>query len=221
MHRDAPLRVYQARSDALKWAHFRMRYQVYCVDNAFEPQEAYPGGLETDEHDTYAEHFLVRAGSYHGRGRWVGTMRLIPPSPGTPEGGPTSLEVSRLIACDPRHRGTSRVLYYLCQAAQVYAVDHGYASLSFLVRPALARILGRQGLPLEQAGDPCNHRGLRIPYRVDAASAATALRDWRKRLGIPAAIQEAHYTPMYWPPAEPDPTLSVMTAQAFQQLQNG
>lgn len=223
MHRDAPLRVYLARSEALKRVHFRLRYQVYCVENEYEPPNAYPEGLEIDDHDARAEHFLVRAGTFHGRGRWIGTMRLIPPGNDTPASGcePSSIEVSRLIACDPRHRGSSRVLYFLCQAAQAYAVDHGYAHLAFLIRPALARILERQGLPIEQSGEPCEHRGLRIPYRIDAAQAHEGLEQWRARLEVPATWPESHYTPMYWSPAVSNAAIPEQPAGGHPQLQSG
>lgn len=223
MHRDAPLRVYLARSEALKRVHFRLRYQVYCIENEYEPREAYPEGLERDEHDDHAEHFLVRAGTFHGRGRWIGTMRLLPPGKGPwPNAcGPSAIEVSRLIACDPRHRGSSRVLYLLCQAAQAYAMDHGHAHLAFLIRPALARLLARQGLPIERAGEPCDHRGLRIPYRIDAAEAEVGLAQWRSRLEIPAANAESHYTPMYWPQTTGEVTLHEPSACGYPQLQSG
>lgn len=210
MHRDAPLRVFLARSEALKEVHYRLRYQVYCVENDYEPREAHPQGLERDASDTRAEHFLVRAGASHGRGRWIGTMRLIPATDrlAKPSGmAASSIEVSRLIACDPRHRGTSRVLYLLCQAAQAYAVDHGYEQLAFLIRPALARILERQGLPIEQEGEPCDYRGLRVPYRIDARAAHDGLLRWRTRLKIPAAQPDSHYTPVYWSPVLTEPLL--------------
>lgn len=221
MHRDAALRVFHARSDALRRIHFRLRYQVYCVENEYEPREAYPDGLEVDEHDARAEHFLVRAGAMSAPGAWVGTMRLIPTA-ADPETDPRpdTLEVSRLIACDPRHRGTSRVLYYLCHAAQAYAVDHGYAALTFLVRPALARLLGRQGLPLERYGDPLQHRGLRVPYRIDAEAARSGLEQWRAKLQLPAAASEELYTPLYGVPPERAPTFTCKAGPGIPQLQN-
>lgn len=187
MYRDSSLQICRVRSEPLKRIHFRMRYQTYCVKKNYEPRDAYPDGLERDEHDAYAEHFLVRSKACGEPGRWVGTMRLIPPRK---ERSSTALdastiEVSRLIVSDPEACGSSRVLYSLCQTAQAYAVEHAYAHLSFLVRPGLARILKRHGLPIEQAGEPCDCRGVRIPYRIHAEKAREGLERWRARLGLP------------------------------------
>nr|WP_255349494.1 GNAT family N-acyltransferase [Thioalkalivibrio sp. ALJ24] len=186
------------RSESLKRIHFRIRYQTYCVKKNYEPRDAYPDGLERDEHDAYAEHFLVRSNACSKPGQWVGTMRLIPPRK---ERSSTALdastiEVSRLIVSDPEARGSSRVLYLLCQAAQAYAVEQAYTHLSFLVRPGLARILKRHGLPIEQAGEACDHRGVRIPYRIHAEKAREGLERWRARLGLPASASSSalHYT---------------------------
>lgn len=199
MHPEAPIRVYLARSESLRRVHFGLRYRIYCVENGYEPASRYRDGLERDALDQRSEHFVVRVGSFHGRGRWVGTMRLIlPDGPHDPDKVPP-LEISRLIACDAQHLESSRVLYHLSQAAQAYAVEHGYPHLQFLIRPALARLLCRFGLPLEQCGEARDHRGLRIPYRVDAAAAADRLRNWRQRYGLPAVTTGSHYIPMYWP----------------------
>ena len=39
---------------------FRLRYQVYCKERGFEPDDRFPHGLERDEHDDRALHILVR-----------------------------------------------------------------------------------------------------------------------------------------------------------------
>jgi N-acyl amino acid synthase of PEP-CTERM/exosortase system len=55
---------------------FRLRYQVYCVENAFEDPLQNPGGLETDEFDSAALHSMLR---HRPSGKIVGTVRLLLP----------------------------------------------------------------------------------------------------------------------------------------------
>ncbi len=58
---------------------FRLRYQVYCVENPFEDPQQNPGGLETDEFDSAAMHGLLR---HRESGKIVGTVRLLLPRNG-------------------------------------------------------------------------------------------------------------------------------------------
>lgn len=73
---DRNFRVVRADTDDLCAHAFRLRYQVYCVENAFEPAARNPGRRETDEYDLQSRHSLL----VHGReGAVVGTVRLILP----------------------------------------------------------------------------------------------------------------------------------------------
>ena len=58
---------------------FRLRYQVYCVENPFEDPLQNPNGLETDEFDSTAMHSMLR---HRESGEIVGTVRLLLPSYG-------------------------------------------------------------------------------------------------------------------------------------------
>jgi N-acyl amino acid synthase of PEP-CTERM/exosortase system len=58
---------------------FRLRYQVYCVENPFEDPLCNPGGLETDEFDSAAMHSMLR---HRESGEIVGTVRLLLPRDG-------------------------------------------------------------------------------------------------------------------------------------------
>jgi N-acyl amino acid synthase of PEP-CTERM/exosortase system len=62
---------------------FRLRYQVYCVENDFLDPADNPGGLETDHYDTHSLHALLR---HRPTGMTAGTIRLVLPKPGTAEG---------------------------------------------------------------------------------------------------------------------------------------
>jgi N-acyl amino acid synthase of PEP-CTERM/exosortase system len=66
------------RGDAdLREDVFRLRYQVYCVENPFEDPASNPDGLERDAYDERAVHCLLR----HKRTQaWAGAVRLILPN---------------------------------------------------------------------------------------------------------------------------------------------
>ncbi len=55
---------------------FRLRYQVYCEENAFEDPTKHPDGLETDCYDKQSAHCLL---IYRRSNTVVGTVRLILP----------------------------------------------------------------------------------------------------------------------------------------------
>jgi N-acyl amino acid synthase of PEP-CTERM/exosortase system len=60
-------------------AAFRLRYQVYCVENPYEDPNANSGELETDAYDATALHSLLL---HRATGAIIGTVRLILPSRG-------------------------------------------------------------------------------------------------------------------------------------------
>lgn len=63
-------------TDEEKHLAFRLRYEVYCVENPFEDPSQNPDGIETDPFDAYALHSLL----VHRPSKIVvGTVRLILP----------------------------------------------------------------------------------------------------------------------------------------------
>lgn len=61
---------------ALRDEAFRLRYQVYCVENPFEDPNENIGGLERDALDDNSVHCLLQ----HKRSRtWAGAVRLVLP----------------------------------------------------------------------------------------------------------------------------------------------
>ena len=60
-------------------AAFRLRYEVYCVENPYEDPNANSGGLETDAYDATALHSLLL---HRATREIIGTVRLILPSRG-------------------------------------------------------------------------------------------------------------------------------------------
>jgi N-acyl amino acid synthase of PEP-CTERM/exosortase system len=55
---------------------FRIRFQVYCIDNAFEDPDDNPDGLETDPYDSHSVHSLL---THRSSGNAIGTVRLVLP----------------------------------------------------------------------------------------------------------------------------------------------
>ena len=56
---------------------FRLRYQVYCLEQGFEAPDAFTGGMEQDSYDAFAHHSLLvdRTSALP-----LGTVRLINPA---------------------------------------------------------------------------------------------------------------------------------------------
>ncbi len=71
--------VIHAESPEQKMECFRLRYEVYCVENPFEDPLQNPDGIETDQFDSAAMHSLLR---HRETGEMVGTVRLILPRTG-------------------------------------------------------------------------------------------------------------------------------------------
>lgn len=61
---------------------YRLRHQVYCVENDFEPRERNANGLEIDAYDTRSIHCLLY---FTPARRFIGTVRLVLPDPRQPQ----------------------------------------------------------------------------------------------------------------------------------------
>ena len=71
-----------ATSDELKNEVYKLRYQVFCIDNKIFNSEHYPDGLEVDEFDQHSVHYLIR---HRKSGDYAATTRLILPDANNPE----------------------------------------------------------------------------------------------------------------------------------------
>ena len=98
-----------AITDELKNEVYKLRYQVYCVENGektgFMNPEDHPEGIEFDEYDSHSSHYLI----YHRkRGIFMATTRLILPNAGILE-KPFPIEINsqidnvNLLVNMPRH----------------------------------------------------------------------------------------------------------------------
>lgn len=84
--------VVRADTPELVREAYRLRYQVYCVENAFENPAEHPDGLESDEFD---DHSLQSLLVHRASGTVAGTVRLILPQPGRPGLGLPMLTLCR------------------------------------------------------------------------------------------------------------------------------
>jgi N-acyl amino acid synthase of PEP-CTERM/exosortase system len=68
--------IVPAETEEQRRQAFHLRYQVYCVENAFEDPAQNPTGFESDAFDSSALHSLL---IHRSTGDVVGTVRLILP----------------------------------------------------------------------------------------------------------------------------------------------
>jgi N-acyl amino acid synthase of PEP-CTERM/exosortase system len=68
--------VVRATTPALRYEAYRLRYQVYCVENPFEDPSQHAGECETDQEDDRSVHTLLL---YRRTGEAAGTSRVILP----------------------------------------------------------------------------------------------------------------------------------------------
>lgn len=66
-------RIFANTPELIREAH-RLRYQVYCIEHAFEDPARNPEGLERDEYDYHSLHGILR---HRASGTVIGTMRWV------------------------------------------------------------------------------------------------------------------------------------------------
>lgn len=71
-----------AISDELKNEVYKLRYQVFCIDNEIFDSENYPDELEFDDYDQHSVHYLIR---HRKSGDYAATTRLILSDVNNPE----------------------------------------------------------------------------------------------------------------------------------------
>jgi N-acyl amino acid synthase of PEP-CTERM/exosortase system len=168
---------------------FRLRHQVYCVENAFEPRSA--DGLETDRFDDRAMHALL---FHRAAPEPIGTVRLVLPAAGVVHGTlplhalcapdlfalaglplSSTAEISRLALSRARVQQLQRIapdetrhiLSYAClgliAALRKMAHANGITHTVAVMEPSMRRRLTMIGLPMIEMGDPVSHHGVRVP----------------------------------------------------------
>lgn len=140
--------VVRVRSPQLLDAVYRLRYQVYCVEHAFEDLAEHPDGREIDACDRHAVH----AALIHRESRAVvGTVRIVLPEA---EGGAAGLPIMGLVDEPVRRRFAD-------------FAEHGMAEVSRYAVTKLFRTGGLQnpaaGRPAQASNSPSAERRL-MPY---------------------------------------------------------
>lgn len=173
-------------------AAYRIRYQVYCLDHAFEDPAEHPDGLERDAFDARSVHALLR---YAPTGAVAGTVRLILPDrraaalpmvqsaglvgEGTllPFPAEATAEVSRFavtravrdtihgpgLPSGIRQLVLSHLPLGLIRGLVAMSARHGVTHWCALMEPALLRLLGRLGIHFQPIGPLVDHHGRRQP----------------------------------------------------------
>ncbi|MBU6266068.1 MAG: PEP-CTERM/exosortase system-associated acyltransferase [Sphingomonadales bacterium] len=184
-----------AITPALAEEAHRIRFEIYCRDREWEPENPQWPGLEFDAFDGRARHVLLR---YRPEDRFVGAMRAVEPEPAACH---TSFPMQELTDDRRLHDRASVMsmveasrfclararLMDLCAggdgAADLRTVNPflmvglmvaviqtplelGYGHVCAVLEPWLARRLGRFGLMVELIGEPVEHHGLRQPCLI-------------------------------------------------------
>jgi len=181
--------VVRAETPALLDEAYRLRYQVYCVENSYENRAQQADGRETDVYDSRSVHALL----VHKRtGATAGTVRVILPGadaeafplPINVVTGPhqgqllrqlphTQLaEISRFAVSKEFRRHCTeaedrRMLRYitfgLIRGALELCREHDIEYICAVMERALIRLLARVGLVFEHIGDLVEYHGARQP----------------------------------------------------------
>jgi N-acyl amino acid synthase of PEP-CTERM/exosortase system len=179
---------------------FQARYQVYCVENAFEIPQEHPDGLESDAFDDRSSHSILVS---RNSGETIGTVRLILPLAGQPQsfalgsivelsGGasPTPIhatgEVSRFSiskrfragACGapaglqarPVRPAEPLLSLGLIQGLVRMSIRHGITHWCAVMEPKLLRMLSAMGIHFTPVGSLIEYHGFRRLCHCELAS---------------------------------------------------
>jgi N-acyl amino acid synthase of PEP-CTERM/exosortase system len=81
-HFDKYFEMIPTTSDELKNEAYKLRYQVFCIENQIFNHEDYPDNLEFDDYDQQSVQYLIR---HRESGNYAATTRLILPNANKPE----------------------------------------------------------------------------------------------------------------------------------------
>lgn len=161
-----------------------LRYSVYCEEKSWIDPECFPDGLEVDEYDDLAVHFLALEGDVP-----VGTCRLLLGDrqhlPAADYLDLTSLgldlrkvaEVSRLATRRTERSSDLRVFLGLTRLMWEWGMDNSMVAWLAIADVPLFRLLERLGMPVlataphvDYLGSPC------VPVAFDLHDTGAALR---------------------------------------------
>ena len=190
--------VIAADGPDLRRACYRLRYQVYCVENPFEDPAAFADGLETDEFDSHSVNALMVD---RQTGDAIGACRVVLPfdSDGArklpfqtaceapwmedPDIWPLGRvgEVSRFCIAKAYRKGRmiGQAKLGLVKAAMRLCLDHRLTTFCCVLDPLLLRMLERLGMDCGAVGPTIEHHGQRQPCITNIK--AFFAKVWRER----------------------------------------
>jgi N-acyl amino acid synthase of PEP-CTERM/exosortase system len=182
-------------SPELMEEHYRLRYQVYCLERKFLPAANFPQGLEMDDFDRHAVH----VGAMDGCGVLAGTGRVVKVTaagPGLPlfqhcrifaeetellDPDNTVVEISRLSMSRgywrrrlkglPKRHDVRRDVF-LALAKAIYQATKRLGATHWIVatETSLQRLLAHYGFPFRVIGPECDYGGPVSPYLMNLAA---------------------------------------------------
>ena len=179
--------VVLANTQESKEIHYKLRYQIYCLEKGFLEVENPEEEMEKDYYDERSIHFLVKSGD-----RWIGTFRLViddfgalpyykvsgPDSRQFSQGKQKGAEFSRLGILRPFQKlrndqspdespnKESEIMLKLLHAARDYCRENCIDHIIFLCRRSITRVLKQFELRAQQIGPTILHHGPRIPFAI-------------------------------------------------------
>jgi len=173
----------QIDSDSrLMEAHYRLRYQVYCVERGFLDSNNYPDRREQDEFDRFAVHVGVvdRDDTLIACARLVRVnmaglplfrhCQVFPHETELYHEGNRVAELGRLcISRSLRRRrdGSDAIAVSLYRAVYQASKRNGFTHWLVATEPSLQRLLNNFGVPFRAIGPTTDYFGAVTPYVVD------------------------------------------------------
>ncbi|HET6351016.1 MAG TPA: GNAT family N-acyltransferase [Coriobacteriia bacterium] len=164
----------------------RIRYQVYCLEKGWVDPATCPDGLESDEYDDDAVHFLV---ADHDSGRVLGSTRILLGSkvtlpavkyldPSLHGFAPSEVIEASRMASLPASRSQSHAIFLgLGQAMWEWAIDHEIGAWMALADAPVYRLMQLVGMPIIGSGKPVDYIGsMCIPCIVDTYACAAMFK---------------------------------------------
>jgi N-acyl-L-homoserine lactone synthetase len=161
----------------------RIRYQVYCLEKGWIPPDACPDGLESDEDDAQAIHFLAaHNGDALGTSRLlVGGRQMLPAcnfidieslglSPAD------VVEVSRFAVLPHGRSSDGRAFLALTRSMWRWSADRSHVAWIAITDERLFHRLEGLNMPFLHVGEPVWYLGsLCVPVAVDVRGTISSL----------------------------------------------
>ena len=189
--------IVPADTSALRQEAYRLRYQVYCVENEFL-NGIY--GLEMDEYDAHSRHMLL---CHRRSGEIVGSVRLVLPNRARREASfpmlrfldPSILKGLPVMRCGEgsrfaisQHRlktigSTLHVLrLWLIQGVVRMSVEAGHSHILAILDPRLLRLFRMNAINFLELGPRVDYHGMRQPAFIETATMFEEVRTMRPEI---------------------------------------